>query len=54
MVSCIDERHTQYGVERICKQLPIAPSVYTEREEARAKFSPAVRIAASGVVYLNR
>jgi putative transposase len=28
MVSFIDEHRAHYGVEPICKQLPIAPSVY--------------------------
>jgi transposase InsO family protein len=30
MVSFIDEHRAQYGVESICEQLPIAPSVYYE------------------------
>jgi hypothetical protein len=30
MVSFIDEHRSQYGVEPICQQLPIAPSVYYE------------------------
>ena len=30
MVSFIDEHRAQYGVEPICEQLPIAPSVYYE------------------------
>ena len=30
MVSFIDEHRAQYGVEPICQQLPIAPSVYYE------------------------
>ena len=28
MVAFIDEHRERYGVEPICKQLPIAPSVY--------------------------
>jgi hypothetical protein len=28
MVSFIDDHRDEYGVEPICKQLPIAPSVY--------------------------
>jgi len=30
MVSFIDEHRAQYGVEPICRELPIAPSVYYE------------------------
>jgi transposase InsO family protein len=32
MVSFIDEHRAQYGVEPICTQLPIAPSVYYEQK----------------------
>jgi transposase InsO family protein len=32
MVSFIDEHRSQYGVESICTQLPIAPSVYYEQK----------------------
>jgi putative transposase len=28
MVSFIDEKRDEYGVEPICQQLPIAPSTY--------------------------
>ena len=28
MVSCIDEHRDRFGVEPICKVLPIAPSTY--------------------------
>ena len=46
MVSCIDEHRDRFGVEPICKVLPIAPSTYythqsvqqdPERRSARAK-----------------
>jgi putative transposase len=40
MVSFIDDYRASYGVESICKQLPIAPSVYYEnkaREASRAE-----------------
>ncbi len=36
MVSFIDEHRGQYGVEPICKQLPIAPSVYYEAKSRQA------------------
>ena len=36
MVSSIDEHRETYGVEPICRQLPIAPSVYYEAK-AREK-----------------
>ena len=36
MVSFIDEHRVQYGVESICKQLPIAPSVYYEYKARQA------------------
>ena len=36
MVSFIDEHRAQYGVESICKQLPIAPSVYYEHKARQA------------------
>jgi len=39
MVSFIDEHRTQYGVEPICKQLPIAPSVYYEAKARQAEPS---------------
>jgi|SRR5690625_315422 len=32
MVSFIDEHRSEYGVESICKQLPIAPSTYYEQK----------------------
>jgi transposase InsO family protein len=32
MVSFIDDHRAEYGVESICRQLPIAPSVYYERK----------------------
>ena len=34
MISFIDEHRAEYGVEPVCKQLPIAPSTYYE-EKAR-------------------
>ena len=46
MVSCVDEHRDRFGVEPICKALPIAPSTYythqsvqhaPERRSARAK-----------------
>ena len=43
MVSFIDANRGAYGVESICKQLPIAPSVYYEmkaREANPAKIPP--------------
>jgi transposase InsO family protein len=36
MVSFIDEHRAQYGVEPICEQLPIAPSVYYEAKARQA------------------
>jgi len=36
MASFIDEHRAQYGVEPICKQLPIAPSVYYEFKARQA------------------
>jgi transposase InsO family protein len=36
MVSFIDEHRAQYGVEPICQQLPIAPSVYYEAKARQA------------------
>ena len=32
MVAFIDEHRSEFGVESICKQLPIAPSVYYEQK----------------------
>jgi putative transposase len=46
MVSFIDEHRSQYGVEPICQQLPIAPSVYYEakaRQAAPARLPTRVR-----------
>jgi putative transposase len=37
MVSFIDEHRAQYGVEPICTQLPIAPSVYYEQKAQETK-----------------
>ena len=37
MVSFIDKYRAQYGVEPICTQLPIAPSVYYEQNAREAK-----------------
>ena len=44
MVSFIDTHREAYGVEPICKELPIAPSTYYEskaREAGRAPVVPA-------------
>src|SRR5690625_1022822 len=43
MAAFIDQRRGEYGVESICRQLPIAPSVYyefkaRERDEGRKPF----------------
>jgi transposase InsO family protein len=43
MVSFIDEHRAEYGVESICAQLPIAPSLYYEhkaREREPARIPP--------------
>ncbi len=37
MVSFIDHHRGKYGVESICSQLPIAPSVYYEQKARQAK-----------------
>ena len=39
MVSIIDEYREKYGVEPICKQLPIAPSTYYEQKAREADAS---------------
>jgi putative transposase len=44
MVSFIDEYRSQYGVEPICQQLPIAPSVYYE---AKARQADPARLPAT-------
>ncbi len=36
MVSFIDEHREEYGVEPICRQLPIAPSTYYEHKQREA------------------
>ncbi len=36
MVAFIDDYRGEYGVEPICRQLPIAPSVYYERKAREA------------------
>jgi putative transposase len=36
MVSVIDEHRIEYGVESICAQLPIAPSMYYEHKARQA------------------
>jgi|TARA_B100002003_G_scaffold170468_1_gene158398 transposase InsO family protein len=36
MVSFIDEHRVDYGVESICRQLPIAPSTYYEQKAQAA------------------
>jgi transposase InsO family protein len=36
MVSVIDEHREEYGVEPICRQLPIAPSIYYEQKAREA------------------
>jgi hypothetical protein len=43
MVSFIDEHRSQYGVEPICRQLLIAPSVYFE---AKARQADPARVPA--------
>lgn len=46
MVSFIDANRASYGVEPICKQLPIAPSLYYEhkaREAQPARLPPRLR-----------
>ena len=37
MVSFIDARREAYGVEPICKRLPIAPSTYLRVQGARSR-----------------
>ena len=37
MVSFIDEHRAEYGVESICAQLPIAPSLYYEHKARQAE-----------------
>ena len=37
MVSCIDTHRAAYGVEPICKELPIAPSTYYEQKRRAAE-----------------
>jgi hypothetical protein len=37
MVSFIDAHRKEYGVESICRVLPIAPSMYYEHEARRKK-----------------
>ena len=36
MVSFIDEQRENYGVESICRELPIAPSTYYEHKAREA------------------
>jgi len=46
MVSFIDDQRAEYGVESICAQLPIAPSLYYEhkaREVDPARLPPRLR-----------
>jgi putative transposase len=43
MLAFIDAHREQYGVESICKQLPIAPSTYYEH---KARQSDPTRLAA--------
>ena len=46
MVSFIDRHRSEYGVEPICAQLPIAPSTYYEhkaREAEPERLPPRVR-----------
>jgi len=55
MVSFIDEHRGKYGVESICTQLPIAPSVYYEqkaRESNAGRVPPRIQrdIAMSGQI----
>jgi putative transposase len=56
MASFIDHHRTQYGVEPICTQLPIAPSVYYEhkaRETKPERIPPRIRrdLAISGQIH---
>jgi putative transposase len=53
MIAFIDDRREAYGVERICKVLPIAPSTYRDyvakrrdpsRLPARAKRDAALKV----------
>ncbi len=46
MVAFIDAHRDDYGVESICRQLPIAPSTYYEHKARDAdpeRFPPRVR-----------
>jgi putative transposase len=46
MISFIEQHRSEYGVEPICAQLPIAPSTYYEhkaREAEPARLPPRVR-----------
>ena len=57
MVSFIDDHRTQYGVEPICTQLPIAPSVYYEqkaREVKPERVPPRLRRDAAMSVEIQR
>ncbi len=39
MVSFLDEHRAEHGVEPICRQLPIAPSIYYEQKAREADSS---------------
>jgi putative transposase len=57
MVSFIDKHRAEHGVEAICQQLPIAPSVYYEhkaREAQPARLPPRVRRDAELSVQIRR
>jgi transposase InsO family protein len=57
MVSFIDAHRTEYGVEPICAQLPIAPSVYYEHKARQAqpdRLPPRVRRDAELSVEIER
>ena len=47
MIAFIDDHRQAYGVEPICKVLPIAPSTYHERVRAAARSRQAVGAGAS-------
>ena len=49
MIAFIDDHREAYGVEPICKVLPIAPSTYHDHVAQRIDPSPAVRPGRSGM-----
>jgi putative transposase len=57
MVAFIDDHRGKYGVESICSQLPIAPSVYYEQKARQAKperIPPRVRRDIAMAVQIQR